>query len=161
MPDVSVQPVIVQPTRASFQRGAGQLERLNLIVQRKQQIVIAHGTYVFWQPMMLLYRSKFSPLSIGERFPWCKSFGANLLGVTKQQILFKCCGHYFFGKQINRYARILALKFGFVFTNKSVEFRRIVHLLIFSHAAFLLLVDGVATNTLAGFGVACYFGGAV
>tara|TARA_R110001583_G_scaffold72563_1_gene202987 strand:- start:5877 stop:6233 length:357 start_codon:yes stop_codon:yes gene_type:complete len=32
---------------------------------------------------------------------------------------------------------------------------------VFSHVAFLLLVGGVATTTLAGFGVAFYFGGAV
>jgi len=153
--------MIIQPTRASLQRGARQLERLNLTVQRKQQIVIAHGAYLFWQPVVLLYGSKFSALSIGERLPWCKPFDANFLGVTQQQVLLKCCSNNQFSKIVDRQAGMFAFQLGFVITDETVELCRVLHLLIFSHAVFLQLVDGVATNTLAGFGVAFYQWGAL
>lgn len=157
MSDVSIQAEIVKPARASIQCRAWELERLYFLVQCKQEVIVTQGSNLFWQPMVSLNRDQFSALSIYKWFPGCGTFRPNALRITEQQVLFKCGFNYFFAEFFDRYARILFFKQYLIFANKPIELFRVWHLLVFSHVAFLHLVDRVTTNTVAGGGVAFYF----
>lgn len=125
---------------------------LELTCQQNHQLVQFHILDITWTQMMQLGSSCLEQVSS------FKSQAQNAEALL--QVVFQKHRHDLLEDFPCHHQPIIDRAFFWVNESSSVFFALVVFpdsiVLVFSHIAFLLLVDGVATNTLAGFGVAYY-----
>ncbi|WP_404462950.1 hypothetical protein LG331_09215 [Vreelandella aquamarina] len=156
MRDVLIQLIQAHQTAAGFQCFRAELELTQLFMQRQHHLVIVQLSNHGWQPMMTAYQDHLSCSTALKRFPWGFMLQFYVVAVASKKIFSESsvedkCGSF---PNFHIWAFFLDL---FLALIKFISPHPcVVHSLYIGHAVFLLLVDGVATNTLAGFGVAFY-----
>ncbi|AZM95859.1 hypothetical protein [Vreelandella venusta] len=130
---------------------------LKLSGQQDQQIVDIHSLGFAWMPMVDLSGTRLEQLNTFKGQPQA--------AIAAAQVVLKKYDH----ELLKHFARNLQLIVDqtFIWVDMaSLKFFTLMGIpkgivFVFSHVVFLLLVNGVATITLAGCGVAFYLGGTV
>lgn len=151
-------PCMLQVAGASHIGFFRKLVVVKLSMQSKPQLVVIKAFDTIGEPVVLLDGNQLSCFSAFECLPWLASLRTDMVAIALQQIISEGLSSY-----LLPVVALKMVKLGCISSAESFSQVRIPAYIVisFSHAAFLLLVDGVATTTLAGFGVAFYFGGAV
>lgn len=127
-------------------------------MENGQKLFITYGANVFRKPVMALHQFVLNRRLLIEITPTCAFSFNKLIPKALQQEFSKCVLASFLrfdsigdGAQVMRAFFVLAR-----YALANVCPGLVIVFLCFCHVVSLLLVDGVATTTLAGFGVAFY-----